>query len=213
MKIVLLSDTHGQEVKNLPSADLLIHSGDWSSRGTFEEHNKFVVWMLQIRMRYKKVVIVPGNHDRYSYENTPLVKDEFQKIGIDFLVDEPTFFQGQMIHGMPWTPEFGNWAWMTNDIERDGYCYCIDPNTNILVTHGPPKGYLDELGFGSSEPGANAGCQYLREAIDRIKPTLHTFGHIHEAAGIQVVDKTLLVNASCMDEHYRLVNGFKVVYI
>lgn len=213
MKIILISDTHGQEVKNLPKGDLLIHSGDFSTRGSFEDVNKFLIWMGQVRLNYKKVVCVPGNHDRYIEANIPWAKDEFNKLGIDLLIDESTYFQGQIIYGMPWTPEFGSWSFMANDIERDTYCQAIDPQTTILVSHGAPYGYLDELAANSSDPGAHAGCKYLLEAIDRIKPTLCTFGHLHEGNGVQVVDRTLLVNASCMDEHYRLVNGFKVVYL
>lgn len=213
IKVVCISDTHGQIVKNLPDADILIHSGDWSSRGTWKETNDFLIWMGQIRMGYKKVVCVPGNHDRWIDENTPLAKDEFAKLGIDLLIDQTMYYGNHVIHGNPWSPEFGSWSFMANDVEREGYCRLIPADTTILVSHAPPEGYLDTLAWGSSEPGKHAGCQWLKEAVLRIKPKLHTFGHIHEGSGIQGVDGTLLVNASCMDEDYRLVNGYKVVYV
>ncbi len=36
----------------------------------------------------------------------------------------------------------------------------------------------------------------LREAIERVKPTLHVFGHIHESAGVMKHKETLFVNAA-----------------
>lgn len=213
MKIVCISDTHGQKVKNLPKADLLIHSGDWSTSGTLKDTNEFLIWMSQIRMNYKKVVCVPGNHDRWIEANQDKAKEEFNKLDIELLIDASTIFEGQLIYGMPWSPEFGSWSFMTNDIERDAYCNAIPSDTNILITHAPPKGYLDKLAINSSEPGKHAGCEFIKKAMETIKPSLHVFGHIHEGSGIEVHDQTLLVNASCMDEYYRLVNGFNVVYL
>lgn len=213
MKIVAISDTHGQKVKNLPKADLLIHSGDWSSSGTFKETNDFLIWMSQIRMNYKKVICVPGNHDRWVESNQFTAEYEFRKLDIDLLIDKSIMFENHLIYGMPWTPEFGSWSFMANDIERQDRCDAIPCDTTILVTHGPPQGYLDVLAANGSQPGAHIGCQFIKKAMETIKPFLHIFGHIHEGAGIEVHDQTLLINASCMDEYYRLVNGFKVVYL
>lgn len=48
------------------------------------------------------------------------------------------------------------------------------------MTHGPSKLYepLDATLWGD-----RAGCPTLSEVITRLKPRLHTFGHIHEAHG------------------------------
>lgn len=213
IKIVAISDTHGQEVKNLPKADLLIHSGDWSCGGSFQDTNKFLIWMSKIRMNYRKVICVPGNHDKYIHQNQALMKEEFAKLQIDLLIDAETYFEGKVIYGMPWTPIFCDWAFMADENKRKVHCEAISPDTDILITHGAPKGYLDVLAPGGSEPGAHAGCEFLKEAIVRIKPMLHVFGHLHEDSGIQMLDNTMLVNASSMDEHYRLVNGFKTIYL
>jgi Icc-related predicted phosphoesterase len=213
IKIVAVSDTHGQEVKNLPKADLLIHSGDWSCGGSFQDTNKFLIWMSKIRMDYQKVVVVPGNHDKYPYHNQSLAKEEFRKLSIDLLIDEATYFQGKKIYGMPWTPIFFDWAFMADDHKRKAYCEAIPSDTDILITHGAPKGYLDVLAANSSDPGAHAGCEFLKEALDRVKPQLHTWGHLHEGSGIQMLNGTILVNASSMDERYRLINGFKTIYL
>lgn len=164
-------------------------------------------------MNYKKVVCVPGNHDKWIEGNVFQAKKEFNNLKIDLLINEEIFYKNQLIYGMPYTPEFGNWSFMGNDIEREAYCSLISPDTTILVTHGPPQGYLDKLAKNGSDPGAHIGCQFIKRALETIKPAVHIFGHIHENSGVEMHDRTLLVNASCMDEYYRLVNGFKVIYL
>lgn len=49
------------------------------------------------------------------------------------------------------------------------------------MTHGPPKGYLDQTEAG------NAGCGHLLRAVSRAKPLLHCFGHIHGGRGTELV--------------------------
>ena len=48
-----------------------------------------------------------------------------------------------------------------------------------MITHGPPEGILDK-----TTAGANAGDPNLLEAVKRVKPLVHVFGHVHEAAGV-----------------------------
>ncbi|NIO19398.1 MAG: hypothetical protein GTN76_01280 [Candidatus Aenigmarchaeota archaeon] len=66
-----------------------------------------------------------------------------------------------------------------------------DPKKLIVITHDPPFDILDMSYFGS-----NAGIMELREAIERIKPVLHVFGHIHESAGYMKHRGTLFINAA-----------------
>ena len=44
--------------------------------------------------------------------------------------------------------------------------------------------------------GESAGCADLLERVTRLRPKLHLFGHIHEAAGVFDTPDTLFVNAS-----------------
>ncbi|KAF2819898.1 hypothetical protein CC86DRAFT_361303 [Ophiobolus disseminans] len=56
----------------------------------------------------------------------------------------------------------------------------IPDNVDIVMTHGPPKYILD-----STSNGHSAGCEHLRRAIERVKPKLHCFGHVHAGYGAQ----------------------------
>jgi hypothetical protein len=56
----------------------------------------------------------------------------------------------------------------------------IPANTDILITHTPPKHHLDiPLPDG-------LGCEFLRDECRRVKPVLHVFGHVHWGAGLEV---------------------------
>lgn len=55
-----------------------------------------------------------------------------------------------------------------------------DEETIILITHGPPKLYLDRRNI-----SWHTGCEYLLDAVYKLRPRLHVFGHIHAGHGIQ----------------------------
>jgi Icc-related predicted phosphoesterase len=47
-------------------------------------------------------------------------------------------------------------------------------NLDILITHGPPYGIFDR-----TAKKVNAGCKYLLDRVQKVKPKIHIFGHIH----------------------------------
>ena len=63
MKILHLSDTHGlhHQIKDLPEADVFIHSGDISHNGDENEVLDFLNWYIDLPYRHK--IFVTGNHD------------------------------------------------------------------------------------------------------------------------------------------------------
>ncbi len=70
----------------------------------------------------------------------------------------------------------------------------VEEACDVLVTHEPPRGTLD-IAFN----GSHAGSERVREMIARLRPKVHTFGHIHESAGIERVAETLIVNCTMGD--------------
>jgi Icc-related predicted phosphoesterase len=77
----------------------------------------------------------------------------------------------------------------------------IPLNTDILITHGPPKGILDQV---NNEQ--NVGCRDLLEKIKTLNLKIHVFGHIHEAYGTTKSQGIRFINASVMNDQYELVN-------
>lgn len=48
------------------------------------------------------------------------------------------------------------------------------------MTREPPKYILD-----TTSDGRSVGCEHLRRAVEKVKPKLHCFGHIHKSYGAQ----------------------------
>jgi len=104
------------------------------------------------------------------------------------------------VWGSPWQPEFMNWAY---NLPRQGTELkekwdMIPENTDILITHGPPHGYLDKLPYIPE----NLGCELLRERVDVVKPKIHVFGHIHYGHGYVTNGDTHFINAAVLNEQY-----------
>lgn len=207
-KITCISDTHGH-FPELPGGDLLIIAGDLTARDQDDEHRDFIVWLCQIcqNNQYKRIVYIAGNHDgfldpsqrRYGKVNIPL------GFNIEYLCDSGTMYYDLKIWGSPWTPVFYDWHFMKErgqDIRKMWDMIPLD--TDILITHGPPYGILDEV------DGVNVGCEELRTAVERVKSRLHVFGHVHEAYGTMRLkhekSDTICVNASIMNDRYNPVN-------
>ena len=74
MKIVLISDSHGLHgfYKNLPEADMIIHSGDISMRGTKNQVLDFLTWYSSLPYRYK--IFIAGNHDFIFEDDAEFIK-------------------------------------------------------------------------------------------------------------------------------------------
>lgn len=92
-------------------------------------------------------------------------------------------------------------AFQRDEKTRAAFWKLIPDETEILVTHGPPQGHGDEL---SSKKGIHVGCPSLREEVlNRIKPIVHIFGHIHEAHGVSLEEGVTFINASICDRAYK----------
>jgi predicted phosphohydrolase len=198
MRVVCISDTHlahrDAEIE-VPDGDLLIHAGDGTYRGQAREIDEWMAWLASLP--HPRKVVIAGNHDRLFEERPGLARARVPK-GIDYLQDSGIEIGGLRIWGAPWQPEFLEWAFNLPRGERLREKWAlIPPGTDILVTHGPPMGTLD-----LTPRGEPVGCEELREAVARLRPKLHVFGHIHHAHGQAVVAGTRFVNASICDEDY-----------
>ena len=203
MKIVFISDTHGQhrKLKNLPKADLIIHGGDVSKLGKDHEVEDFIHWFL--RLDYAHKIFIAGNHDFYFEDYSFDFIQKKLTSNCHYLCNSGVEIEGVKIWGSPVTPTFFNWAF---NVDRgkaiEKYWNMIPIDTDILLTHGPVKGILDR-----TISDINAGCEDLLNTVKKVKPKFHLFGHIHEAYGKEKVKETTFVNGSLLNEKYELVNS------
>ncbi|ROT38207.1 hypothetical protein SODALDRAFT_333980 [Sodiomyces alkalinus F11] len=64
----------------------------------------------------------------------------------------------------------------------DGHDWSIQNGTDVVITHGPPHGILDR-----TQDAKRGGSQGLFAAVEKARPRLHCFGHIHEGWGARMV--------------------------
>jgi Icc-related predicted phosphoesterase len=217
-RIVFISDTHGShhDIKDIPESDIIIHSGDFSSYGHQEDTKDFLKWYHALPHRRK--VLVAGNHDKLPFERPRLFKEMLRVLApsVSHLEDSEVDLEGYTIWGAPWTPRFLDWYFMADRGSAiKAHWDKIPANIDILVTHGPAFGYLDLSNNWNQATGSkftdHLGCADLRDAIYRTHPLVHCFGHIHGSGGqteecIDDAKKTIMVNASLMDEDYQLTH-------
>lgn len=213
MKLTIISDTHGKHKHvhhDLPGGDLLLHAGDISSMGYEHEITQFAGWYDKI-VTYNNKVFIAGNHDWGFQNNVEKVKGILTGYKtIDYIQDELMTVQDGdgpeiKIWGSPWQPEFYNWAFNLpkNGEELKAKWDMIPEGIDILITHGPAWGILDDV---EGRRGEHLGCELLAERIKVIKPKIHICGHIHSGRNIVKVGDTLHINASVLDERYNYTN-------
>lgn len=203
MRIVCISDTHSRlRQLEIPDGDLLIHAGDLTSRGNRQELEDAMAWMRALPHPHK--VLIAGNHD-WIFQRKPQEARELVQ-GVYYLEDSECQVDGLRIWGSPWQPWFYNWAFnLHRGAEIQRKWDLIPQGIDLLVTHGPPHGILDEV------EGAHVGCEALASTVARISPRLHVFGHIHEGHGVFFRDGIQYVNASICDASYRPIQSPVVV--
>lgn len=200
MKIVAFSDAHWHFNKvELPAGDILIYAGDWCYGEDLKNTIAFASYLEKQPHKYK--IVVPGNHDRLAQKNPTMVQNVLSEVGAKLLIDESCIIHGIKIFGTPWTPLFGNWAFMEEDDVLFLKWKRIPKDTDILVTHGPAFGILDRV----PEVGS-VGSKTLETSIISKKPKIHICGHIHSGYGKMESNYTQFYNVSVCDNDYRLVN-------
>lgn len=220
MTILAISDTHFQhellnkylhDPKYIENVDVIIHAGDCGNSKNFAiNHNEiinFLEWYSKLNIKHK--ILVPGNHDT-SFEKKLVNKKDFPDVNI--LIHEQISIDNIKIFGSPYTPSFGEgWAYNKARHKIGRYWAQIPEDTDILITHGPPRGILDLTGQGTLHNTNEWGNKHLLSCGDAALLTAtfnldlkcHIFGHIHDENGIfnngiRVINNTHYINASIL---------------
>lgn len=193
----------------IPDGDLLIHAGDCTNRGAADETAGFLAWFAGLPHPHK--VLVAGNHD-FLFEREAARAEAMIPPGVTYLRDSGVTVGGLAIWGSPWQPWFYDWAFNLERGEELAKKWRLIPaDTDVLVTHGPPHGTLDQT---VRHPPERVGCEALAGRLTELpRVRLHAFGHIHEAYGRERQGGRDSVNASICDVRYRPVNPPVVVEV
>lgn len=203
MKVGATADLHGYLPDIPDDLDLLLIAGDIGVKedlhlesfpGIDRKLMHLEEWLHRIDC---EVVAIAGNHD-FGLAGV-LGDSRARSLPWTYLLDETVQINGLTIHGSPWTPTYGNWAFMQDDEELARKWALIPDDVDILITHGPPFGVMD-VGHG----GVPAGSETLRQRLTQIDPVLHIFGHIHGSRGVRWHDTNYLTaNVAYVDEAYQ----------
>lgn len=208
MKTWHLSDTHGQHEPLIvpPNIELVIHSGDFSNAfdpvANLPEAIAFLDWYEALDIPIK--VLVAGNHDAAIARNL-IAKGELKARGITYLEDSIAEIKGFLFFGTPWTPTFNNWHFNRARHKMFKTWRNVPADTDVIVCHGPPKGYLD-LTEQRDGTLSMQGDLTLTKTVAEIQPQAVLFGHIHNFktirnSGVFIAPNGITYsNASCVTD-------------
>lgn len=214
MKIVALSDMHGQLNVDVESCDIVCICGDIvplsvqrNDSFTFQWlRERFIPWCNDIECEH--VLLVGGNHDFGLYNRPDLVKKEFEGTKIHYLFDEEFIYTDEegkefKFYGSPWCHQFYNWAFMNYTDEELLDVFDNIPNdVDVLLTHDAPYGYSDIV----EHKPEHIGCPALRDKVLEKCPRILFHGHLHTADHEEVVmpNGTSVYNVSILNEAYHI---------
>lgn len=228
LKIVFIGDTHNKHNKlTIPECDILIHSGDWSMYGRKSETEHFAKWLN--KQPAKHIVVTAANHEvefeREYPQSLNWITDGCPRATV--LIHESIEIEGIRIFGSPWTPAFGfGWAYnagrdpveashtfkpFIGDLWKD-----IPLDTNILITHGPGVGTLDEALDYRSGKIQNVGCRELTNRITQLLDLkIHAFGHLHLNGGksMELGGVNYINTAMCDDQYNATRKPVEILYV
>lgn len=198
------------ENKLSEQADVVVHCGDLTEGSQIDEFRAALQLLADFRAPLK--LVIAGNHDmtmdiplfreKIADTRPPLDTELVKKFygeygearqlfesaasaGIKFLDEGSHQFRLEngallTVYASPYTPSLGDWGFQYRPCQ--GHNFDIDKGTDLVMTHGPPKGVLDY-----THARSRAGCPHLFGAVARARPRVHCFGHIHEAWGAKLV--------------------------
>jgi Icc-related predicted phosphoesterase len=191
MKIFALGDIHGvtkyleAAAELIRQADLVAILGDVSGNGTSESAEE----VLNLIEGYNRnILAVHGNWDRKE------VLDLFEERGYSI------HSSGRIIQGIGFFGVGGSNVTPMNtvteyieeeilDYLRIGYNKIQGLKKIVLISHAPPKNSVDRTFL-----GLKAGSTSIREFVEENPIDLCLCGHIHEAAGIQIIGNCTVLN-------------------
>lgn len=190
-------------------ASMTFHAG--TSDGILAQvawiHDQFIPWLGTLPV--SQVVLTWGNHDWCAdQKGGSLIPDVWWPDNVHVLDNTAVTLDGITFYGVPQTPRFFDWAFNEDDTpESLGKRWDAVPvGTDVLVSHGPPRGSCDYVGGRSGRRvGSLTQERWLKgEAPNR--PQVIVCGHIHSGGGVvSHCGSTVVYGCSVVNEAYHPV--------
>ena len=210
-RICVISDTHNYHNRvQLEPCNILICCGDYSNKGYKKDITKFAQWLSHQPAQH--ILLIPGNHDFDFIQKYPKSKRWITDYcsNVTILQNEACMLFGITFYGyFNRTKQFDE-----NEIKM---LYQTIPDTcDILITHRPPFGILDDkIVFVDKKPtvDGNYGVDPFEQIVYDKNVKLHCFGHIHSCNGFIKKNDVLFINASLSEEFVRDIVDNKPFYL
>ncbi len=198
LRLLAVVDVHGdilrfEKLIRDSRADVLIIAGDVSPYRSVLGYRSVLKPLSTYSHNFKYIFIVPGNmdpEDVVRYAET-LADNVYSLHFKSHVVGEYIFIGAG---GSPPTPFATLTEYPDEIIEsrlRSTITQAIKKgNYIVLVTHAPPYGCKVDRIYS----GEHVGSKGIRRVIESYNPILCICGHIHEAAGVDVIGSTVVVN-------------------
>lgn len=226
MKVIIMGCIHEQHeqlnpwmIDNIDDTDYIIVTGDVANSSVASiNYNPMMNFLEWLNGWNVPSIFVPGNHDT-SYQANMVDSIDMENLNnITPLIHESVTInvgdESYNVFGSPYTPAFGEgWAYNVKRNKLDKYWAEIPDNTDIIITHGPPKGVRDltDDSYGSGGK-IQVGCKSLLNHVHRVKPIIHCFSHLHDEKdiynhGISEMWGTKFINCSIVDLRHSVINN------
>lgn len=175
------------------SGDVLIHAGDFYDVAECRDKKlkRLNAWFA--KQDFKVKLFIPGEHDVPVFASWRTQRNYLSEATL--LVDSVYEYEGVRFYGSPWVPNADGYPFSVEGGRIEEAWSKIPLETDVLITHVPPFGVLDD---GPFEQGL--GCPILRRKVLEVKPRGHVFGHVHWSSGHQTLGATRFLNASYVNE-------------
>ena len=196
MIIDCLSELRGYHPE-LTHGDILLIAGNVLGENTETDYKRFYDWCHH--QKYRKVIFIAGNHDTWILENR---RKPFNHGKVEYLCDSGTVFEDYKVWGTPCSVDF------FPDAEKNPF-EKIPDDVDILMTHIPPRGILDQAHPNDFPLGSS---MLMGQLTYRFRPFVHVFGKIPGSYGKQQTgacrnnERTISVNACIVNEETKSIN-------
>ena len=211
MRICAISDMHGNLNFDVEESDLLICAGDslpyrGGGKGmAIIEQEIFIqdeLYPWFNRQPVKDIFFIGGNHDWIYEIDRKSIPDP--PLNVHYLQDEEIEVHGLRIYGTPQQPIFNDWAFNRSPERLEMFFNKIPEGLDILISHTAPYKIMDKVDISNRQ--GHFGCKILKKRIKEVKPKYVIFGHFHSQYGVKEIDDIIYINASLLNEQYKMVN-------
>lgn len=199
LRCVCLSDVHARHERvEIPRGDVLIFAGDVTRhRSSAQDVRAFMQWAAALP-GFRHKLVVAGNHEVCLdagdvnasvalFAPLQYLQDASVRIEARIANEAEHNQDARCIHfyGTPWRTARGCCyraeAFGASPAVLRKRRAAIPAGVHVLITHQPPFGVRD------LEDAGHIGCPDLLDALERVRPLAHIFGHVHERRGVSAL--------------------------